>query len=157
MINATPPQCPNITDDIYQDPTPGIVERIVRYFTLPWYNYFDGIHRFMEAIRSAPLQLAQADLAAFTAKLTNAQAGKKPQAGIQIWIGSPHNHLLRWTGSVWTFAPGDTGSGYTATFLTAPTADGWAQCDGSTVSYLLANGTVADQILPNTAGLYFRR
>lgn len=62
-------------------------------------------------------------------------------------------HVLQWSGSVWTWGPGESGSGYFQDFAVAPTGSGWQACDGSTgVKYLKADGTTATVTVPNTAG-----
>lgn len=150
MINATPPGLPNqdvpYADSTATDPNPD------RKFAPRWYRYLDQVVKFLIALRNAPQPVEQVDLASFLRKLISA----KMQPGVQVWVPG-FNHLLRYDGSKYTFAPGDTGSGYTQAFLTVPTAQGWVLCNGSTVSFLLATGAVANQVLPNTAGLYFRR
>lgn len=59
-------------------------------------------------------------------------------------------HVLRWSGTAWTWGPGEAGSGMFAAFAQAPTGSGWHLCDGSTgVSYLKADGTTGTLDLPN--------
>jgi hypothetical protein len=70
------------------------------------------------------------------------------QKGFLISV-SDYAHILRWTGSGWTWGPGDPGSGYIAPFLSAPTQTGWHLCDGSTVNKLNADGTLTSVVLPN--------
>jgi len=87
------------------------------------------------------------------------------QAGIPADLGTADAHLevfvtdylhrLRWTGSAWTWAPGEAGSGYSVPFVNAPGA-GWHVCDGSQQLVLNADGSIAYQALPNVAGSYFR-
>lgn len=85
----------------------------------------------------------------------------KPGAKDAGLIGfvSDYGHMVRWTGSVWQFAPGDGGSGYMVLFGVAPQAVGWGLCDGSTYSYLVVGATLttANYTTPNVANTYFRR
>lgn len=154
MINADAPTIPNSDIEITnQQPSiaDSFVIKAITTFARPWYRFFNDIKNFLTALRNAPQQVQQADLSKFTAKLG------REQVGVQVWVPSPYNHLLRWDGTEWQFAPGDGGSGFTSAFFSAPTADGWQLCDGSTVTLLRGDGSVADQALPTTAGLYFRR
>ena len=60
-------------------------------------------------------------------------------------------HILQWNGSAFTWGPGESGSGYFAAFVAAPTGNGWAACSGGSVNYLQAAGTLASATLPATA------
>lgn len=64
---------------------------------------------------------------------------------------SDYAHILEWNGSAFTWGPGESGSGYFAAFVAAPTGNGWAACSGGSVSYLQAAGTLASATLPATA------
>lgn len=145
MIDATAPV--TLNSDDYLEASGDAIPSV------PWFQFWDELRLFLVALRNAPKQVQQADLAVYLAKLIKT----KTQSGVQVWVPAPYQHLLRFTGTAWSFAPGDNGSGYTQAFLTAPTADGWQLCNGGTFSYLKADGTIANQVLPNTVGLYFRR
>lgn len=151
MINRAIPTIPNVVVDIIDHGPPGPTPPDPTTFSFQWYQSLDRIQEFLAVIRNWPQQVQQGDLATFSKRLTN------KSAGVQIWVPAPYNHILRWDGSAWTFGPGDGGSGFLANFLTPPTADGWAACDGSTVDFLLTDGTLGTQALPTTADLYFRR
>ncbi len=58
-------------------------------------------------------------------------------------------HTLVWTGSGWDFSEGDDGSGYIQSFLIAPVGGVWGICDGSTYTYLKADGTTGSQATPD--------
>lgn len=65
---------------------------------------------------------------------------------------SDYGHLVRWSGSVWEWAPGDPGNDYFQDFRAAPTQTGWAFCDGSTVARLTVGAatlTTTNVTLPN--------
>lgn len=73
------------------------------------------------------------------------------------------NHLLRWNGEAFEWAPGELGSDWITSFLSAPNVVGWQVCDGSAnVSRLNADGSVDTVTVPNiaalagTAGYYYR-
>ncbi len=69
-------------------------------------------------------------------------------AGVLIYV-SDYAHLIYWDGSTAKFA-GDP-SGRVEGFLVDP-GTGWHLCDGSTVTYLKADGTTATVALPNLTG-----
>lgn len=59
-------------------------------------------------------------------------------------------HSYRWTGTVWTFAPGDPGSKYiVATPTAAPKGGKWQLCDGSAVQVSNGDGTTTSVTTPN--------
>lgn len=70
------------------------------------------------------------------------------------------NHVVRWNGAGWDFAPGDPGNGFVATFLFGPTQAGWVPCDGSTVQVLVVGGGATlltfPVVLPTVANQWFR-
>jgi len=58
-------------------------------------------------------------------------------------------HLLEWSGTAWSWGPGDEGSGKMELREIDPPAVGWHLYDGSTVSYLKSDGTLGGVTLPN--------
>lgn len=137
-FSLRPPYHPNTIVDITTGMSSDEMDRYLRDLTT--------------VIRSIDYtQMDQANIAKFTTQLG------RQDTGVLIWVPT-FNHILRWTGVAWQFAPGDTGSGYVATFFfDPPNADGWALCDGSNVTFLKSDGTTGTALLPNTPGLYFRR
>lgn len=74
-----------------------------------------------------------------------------------IAFETTYGHLLRWTGAVWEFAPGDPGNGYFEDFAIAPQAAGWKLCDGTLTDYLTVGAallTVTAITPPNLSGAY---
>lgn len=69
---------------------------------------------------------------------------------------SDYDHLMRWTGATWEFAPGDGGSGYFMDFALVPASVvGWALCNGVQTSYLAVVGGNLGGVLftpPNLVG-----
>ncbi len=61
-------------------------------------------------------------------------------AGLLYQVLAPYNHTVRWSGTVWEFAPGDCGNGYLADRVIAPQEAGWALCDGAATDYLKVGG-----------------
>lgn len=155
MIDAAVPTIPSSDVDVAQRP-PSTDSHFTKIdpvlFVQKWYQFFNDARNFMKAFRAAPKQVSQADIAKLGIKLAQ---GGVDKIGIQIWEPT-FGHLLRWSGSAWEFSPSDNGSGYTVTFLAPPTIAGWVQCSGQTVSFLLSDGTLGTQVLPNTPGDYFR-
>lgn len=117
-----------------------------------WLNFFLWIKRRIIALGQGPMQVTQAQIAGMGLNSSN--------VGFLIWVTTPYNHILRWNGTVWDFAPGTERSNWYAEFDAAgplpAMGSGWAQCDGSTVNALAPDGTIASVTLPTTAGLYFR-
>lgn len=64
-----------------------------------------------------------------------------------IAFETTYGHLLRWTGAVWEFAPGDLGNGFRRDFAIVPQETGWKLCDGTLTDYL----TVGAALLTATA------
>lgn len=150
MIDQDAPQIPNNNIPVLDLPH-GVDKQEQDFFEQVWYLQLNSVFNFLSALRNWPKQVAQADLAKLAAKMIE----KRIAAGVIVWVAD-QNHLMRWGGTAWSFNPGDGGSGYTVTFLTPPTIAGWAQCDASTVSFLLSDGSLGTQVLPNTPGDYFR-
>jgi len=98
--------------------------------------------------------LAQSALAAFTSA---APALGANDAGLQVWI-SDFAHWLMWSGSAWVWGNGETGANPTVSIFQPPDlTTAWQVCDGSTVTYLKADGTTGSYTTPNSPGQYFRR
>ncbi len=61
-----------------------------------------------------------------------------------------YSHRLRFSGTVWNWAPGESGSGMLELFEVDPTGNGWHLYDGTAnVPYLKADGTTATITLPD--------
>lgn len=149
MIDAKVPVIPNNSEDV-TDPKQSVTDRVIT-FARQWYTFFNDGRNFMLAVRNAPKQIEQANLAKYGIKLG------RLSSGVQVWVPE-FNHMLRWTGTSWSFAPGDNGSAYTVGIVDdPPTGDGWVVCDGSTVTFLNADGTTGSKVLPVDAARYFRR
>jgi len=86
--------------------------------------------------------------------LSNLRAGLGTNDAGYLFFVTDYSHLLRWSGSAWEWAPGDTGSGYYQLFEAAPAgygASAWALCDGSTVARLNADGTTTNVTLDDVS------
>lgn len=152
MLNATAPNIPN-QDVVFEAPSPNNPKPEMKIDPIRWYQFLNTVEEFLITLRNFPPRVEQADLAALLRKLIKAQF----QPGVQVFV-PVYNHMMRFTGSGWSFAPGDIGSDFVVTFLSPPTADGWQVCDGTVgVTYLLSDGTIGTRTVPNTATLYFRR
>lgn len=90
--------------------------------------------------------------------LANQPGPRQIKAG-GIGFVSDYGHMVRWTGSVWEFAPGDPGNGYVVPFAVAPQGVGWGLCDGSAYAYLVVGGATLTtaNFTTDTGGNYFRR
>ena len=80
----------------------------------------------------------------------------------RLFMVTDYGHLVRWTGAVWQFAPGDGGNKFFRDFISAPQETGWQLCDGTAgVTYLVVGGialTTASLTVPNfTATPAYRR
>jgi hypothetical protein len=63
-------------------------------------------------------------------------------SGLLYQVLAPYNHTVRWSGTVWEFAPGDCGNGYLADRAFAPQEAGWQICDGSATDYLEGRSSI---------------
>lgn len=93
--------------------------------------------------------LAQTAIAALVATLTTADAG------LLLWV-TDFKHTLVWDGSALDFAPGDDGSNYFIDAPSAPLGKTVQLCDGTTVTYLKADGTTGSYVTQNLTG-HFRK
>lgn len=77
-----------------------------------------------------------------------------PQDAGYVGLVSDYGHLVRWTGTVWEFVPGDACNGFLQPFAVAPTQSYWGLCDGSVYSYLVMGATLttANFTTPNLTG-----
>lgn len=76
------------------------------------------------------------------------------EAGYTAFV-TDYGHFVRWTGSVWQFAPGDVGNGFRRDYAIAPQEVGWQLMDGSATTYLVVGGatlTTAAYTTPNLTG-----
>lgn len=92
---------------------------------------------------SGTYQQTQAELAALIAALGTNDS----EMLIEV---TDYGHVLRWTGTALDWGPNDLGSAYFQDFGAAPTKTGWHACDGTTVNYLKADGTLGSLLLPNS-------
>ena len=101
--------------------------------------------RYLAGIFEAPIALIPNDLGA-------------NDVGF-LFSAEEFNHLQIWTGTEWTWAPGEAGSDYIVAFLTGPDpATGWQPCDGSVdVPKLNADGSQDFVTVPTIAGSYYRQ
>ncbi len=81
--------------------------------------------------------IMRAALASLPTGLTASDAGF-------LFFATDYLHTYIWSGSVWSYAPGDEGSGRIVYFSVAPRGGLWQKLDGSTgVTESLANATTA--------------
>jgi hypothetical protein len=157
MFNGTVPVLPVLETSVGQvpptttDPEAVNIAAVLQMGRV-YYNFLNACVQFMQAVQQFPTQLTQAQLAMFAQKLT------KLNTGMWVYV-SDYAHFLIWTGTGWTWAPGELGSGYVLAFATAgpSPAVGWHVADGTVgVSFLKSDGTLGTQTVPNTAGSFFR-
>lgn len=77
-----------------------------------------------------------------------------------LFYGTDFGHIWRWSGSAWTFAPGDDGSGYIAMYTAAPNTPGsaaWFLIDGTSPTIQSLTDTTTQAItLAAIAGAFFK-
>lgn len=116
-----------------------------------WLNFFLWIKRRIIALGQGPMQVTQAQIAGMGLNSSN--------VGFLIWVTN-YNHLLRWSGTAWDFAPGYERSNWYALFEATgpqpPMGSGWVLADGSTVNVLNADGTITSVTIQTIADTYFR-
>lgn len=114
-------------------------DRAVAYIAVSgtWF-YFAGVLPTLQA--SLPTDLGTSDIN-FLAFVTD------------------YAHQLIWTGTGWTWAPGEQGSDFVLPFVSGPNpATGWQACNGSlNISRLNFDGSLAFVTVPNTPGSFYRQ
>ena len=119
--------------------------------TLAWLEFFRAIHIDLTAVEAVKInRWALAD------QVTLAAA----DAGYLAFV-TDYGHLVRWTGTVWEFAPGDVGNRFVRFFVGAPQDSAfWQLMDGTATTYLTvgaASLTTTAFITPNvTAGTFIK-
>jgi hypothetical protein len=71
-----------------------------------------------------------------------------------------YDHVVRWDGAAWQFAPGDHDFGMLAQFFSPPPPGAWALCDGTATTVLGVGGPTLLEVatgLPFSPGSYLRR
>lgn len=118
--------------------------------TQVWLRYFET--------QSSALAEAKTALAAVPGVNVWALAGQPAlaagDAGYVAFV-TDYGHFVRWTGTVWEFAPGDVGNGFFRAFAITPQEVGWGLCDGSSYTYLVVGGatlTTGSITTPNLSG-----
>lgn len=97
-------------------------------------------------LAGAPYRVAQSDLAALRLSYGSAETGLR----IEV---QDYRHVLRWTGTAFTWGPGEDGRHDIAALPIDPDdSTGWSLCDGSTVSYLKGDGTLGSFVTPDLIG-----
>lgn len=135
------PQLQNITAPPI--PSPFSAGDNVTGVSLAWKQWFQSL---VTSIQAALANISSQAISPVTS--TTLPTLNMSDAGFLVVV-TDFNHVLQWTGTAWTWGPGDIGSGYIDAFLSAPTAAGWHLCDGSTVNRLNADGSVSTVTLPN--------
>lgn len=114
----------------------------------PWIRWFTSVYNALRSIasQSVPFTTTQSGLAAFT-----------PTNGQLVYV-SDYHHVLIWTGTGYTWAPGEDGSDYMVEFITGPSpTTGWQLCDGSATTKLNSDGTTSPVVVPVSANFWYRR
>ncbi len=102
-------------------------------FARAWWLYFNAITSFLSGLLTQFTAL-QAAVAGGSGII---QATQSQLAGLSgLSVGSlvevtDYQHVLRWTGSAFTWGPGDSGSGMIQFFDVAPSGVGWKLVDGN--------------------------
>lgn len=87
-----------------------------------------------------------------TGTLSNLRSGLTTNDVGYLFEVTDYDHVLQWTGSAWTWGPGEVGSGFIAFYVAAPSsigANAWQVCDGSTVARLNATGGTTNVTVPD--------
>lgn len=123
------------------------LERIVQMDPLAIRDAFRDIHQALnqeitnryqtlQPLLAAQLTALSAVVNTFANQPTSLGAG---DAGLLFYC-TDYNHVLRWSGSVWTFAPGDGGNRYFRVGSSTPQELGWQLCDGTVTDSLTVGG-----------------
>lgn len=123
-------------------------------------NVFANGTTFWETDRTVYYVVVSAAWKYSTGIMATTQAGLPADLGLNdagfLAFVTDYGHLLRWSGTAWTWGPAEGGSGYVQGFLSDPGA-GWALCNGATVNRLNAAGTLTSVTLPDyTTAAYLK-
>lgn len=94
--------------------------------TLAWLEFIRRLNTDLEAV-----ELVQIRRWALADQVTLAAA----DAGYIAFV-TDYGHLVRWSGTVWEFAPGDVGNKFRRDFMGAPQEVGWQLMNGDATTYL---------------------
>jgi hypothetical protein len=137
LLSLTPPP---IKQQVLDRGNTGLADRI-------WIQFFLSLYKTLVNLPAGILAITQATLP--TGLGIN-------ETGLLVDV-TDYGHILKWTGTNWTWGAGDPGSGTVQAFLAAPTGPGWHICNGATVSRLNADGTISNVTLPNyTTAAYLK-
>lgn len=152
------------------DPTPPLVDPpdLERIVNGDWRAVRDAIEKLAVGLnqeitsRAQVLQpLLAAQLTALTA-VVNTYANAPTSLGASdaglLFYCTDYNHVLRWTGSVWSFAPGDPGNHFFAVRPGPPQELGWVEATGAATDYLTVGGatlSVTAFTPPNVSAGYY--
>lgn len=104
-------------------------------FTEVWRKFFEQVSGQQAAIIAAVNAVPGVNVWALAAQPTLGPA----DAGYLAFV-TDYGHFVRWTGTVWQFAPGDVGNGFFRPFAITPQEVGWQLCDGTATTYLVVGG-----------------
>jgi hypothetical protein len=126
--------------------------------TRPWLDWSNGV---TGAIISLQTELSQQP-GTLSGTVAQQPTGLGPSNAGLLYMLTDYGHMMRWTGTVWTFAPGDIENQFFAYRVAPPGVAGWWQeCDGTITDYVVAGAatiTVAGFTTPNlkTLGTYLK-
>lgn len=103
---------------------------------------------YFETDRTVYYQLVNSAFIYTAGKMSSALANIPGDLGSNdagfLFYATDYQHTYYWDGAVWSYAPGDEGSGFIRHFTVAPRSGKWQKLDGSTgITESLANGTTA--------------
>jgi hypothetical protein len=134
-----------VYSDVFANrPTPTAGETGYRFEANNWGNIVWRWSGTAWIYVSGTYSRTQSQLAALAALLTANDAGLLTDV-------TDYAHVLRWTGSAWTYADPSDPAGRVEGFLVDPSpTTGWQLCDGTAgVAYLKADGTTATLTVPD--------
>lgn len=152
------------------DPVPPVVDLpdLERIVGGDWRAVRDAIEKLAIGLNQEIIGRAQvlqpllaAQLTALTAVVNtfaNQPSGLGASDAGLLFYCTDYNHVLRWSGSVWGFAPGDPGNHFYSVRPGPPQEVGWVEATGAATDYLTVGGaalTLTAFVPPNVAAGYY--
>lgn len=141
---------------LYLDVSAALVELRTGILTRQWQQWITNLFGQVDSLTTSVNALPGVNRKTYTE--LNALGLGASDAGY-LAFEPDYGHLLRWTGSVWEFAPGDCGNKFFRDFVGVPQEVGWQLCDGTATDYLTVGSVTLSvtALTPPAMSGYYRK